>query len=91
MTTPYKTIYSLCWNYSISLIIESIIDNFAVDEMYYKYKDIQNNLCEKYNLTKSDTYFIATSEALFYKKRRRKGNTARLCLTTVMGVVNEKE
>lgn len=73
-----------CWNYNISKIIESIIDNFDVDSMYEKFKSTQLELCDKYNIIPSDTYFIATSFDEYYKIRRRKGNEARLCLTPLI-------
>ena len=73
-----------CWNYATTLIIESIIDNFTPDFMYNQFKETQQMLCNKYDLTPSDVYFIATSEDEYYTIRRRIGNTARLCLTPLI-------
>lgn len=73
-----------CWNYANSLIIEKIIDNFSIDDMYNHFKLTQTELCNKYNLIPSDTYFIATSKDDYYAIRRRKGDDARLCLTPLI-------
>lgn len=73
-----------CWNYSIPLIIEKIIDKYSVADMYTKFKSTQTELCEQYDLQPSDTYFIATSDDTYYTKQRRKGKDARLCLTPLV-------
>lgn len=73
-----------CWNYSIPAIVEAIIDNFQPDSMYNHFRNTQIELCNKYNITPSDTYFIATSTDEYYEVRRRKGNEARLCLTPLI-------
>jgi len=86
--TPHPTLEPLkqveCWNYNMVKIIESIIDNFSVDYMYNQFKQTQLDLCNKYNLTPSDTYFIATSKDFYYQSRRRQGKEARLCLTPLV-------
>ena len=61
------------------LLNESLLNN----EMYNKYKGIQKEVCDKYDLIPSDTYFVATSTDPFYKKLRRNENTARLCITGI--------
>jgi len=73
-----------CWNYSIPRIIETVIDNFEPDSMYNHFRSTQLDLCNKYNITPSDTYFIATSTDDYYEVRRRKGKEARLCLTPLI-------
>ena len=84
---PHPTLEPLnnveCFNYSSSKIMEAMMNNFTVDEMYNKYKDTQKEICDKYDLTPSDTYFVATSTDPFYKKLRRNENTARLCITGI--------
>lgn len=85
---PHPTLEPLkqveCWNYNMVKIIESIIDNFSVDYMYNQFKQTQLDLCNKYILTPSDTYFIATSKDFYYQSRRRQGKEARLCLTPLV-------
>ena len=84
---PHPTLEPLnsveCFNYASSKIMEAMMDNFTVDEMYNKYKGIQKEVCDKYDLIPSDTYFVATSTDPFYKKLRRNENTARLCITGI--------
>lgn len=84
---PHKSLHPLskveCFNYSSAQIMLAMMNNFAVDEMYYLYKDQQDKICDKYSLTPSDTYFIGTSTDPYYISRRRKANIARLCLTGV--------
>ena len=84
---PHPTLEPLnsveCFNYASSKIMKAMMNNFTVDEMYNKYKDIQKEVCDKYDLIPSDTYFVATSTDPFYKKLRRNENTARLCITGI--------
>lgn len=70
-----------CYNYSTAPIINMIMNKFALDEMYNLYKDRQKKICEIYDLKSSDTYFIATTDNVYYKRRRRVNNIARVCLT----------
>ena len=85
---PHKSLHPLkkveCFNYSSALIINTIIDNFTIDEMYNRYKNRQKQICDLYDLKPSDTYFIATTENPSYKKFRRKKKTARVCLTPLL-------
>ena len=85
---PHKTLHPLkkveCFNYSSALIMETIIENFTIDEMFNKYRRKQIQICESYDLIPSDTYFIATTEDSYFKKLRRKDNTARICLTPLL-------
>jgi hypothetical protein len=76
---PLKTVE--CYNYTSIHIINKLIVAFAVDQMYNSYIDNQQSVCLNYNLVPSDTYFIVTSEDPYYTKRRRRGLTARLCIT----------
>ncbi len=84
---PHKSLHPLskveCFNYSAAPIMLAMMKNFSVDEMYYLYQDEQDRICDKYDLKPSDTYFIGTSTDPFYKKRRRVGDIARLCLTGI--------
>ena len=84
---PHSTLQPLkeveCYNYATAPIIESIMNKFRVDEMYYRYIDKQKEVCKSFGLTPSDTYFIATSTDQYYKRLRRVGEIARLCLTGV--------
>jgi len=92
---PHPTFHPMkqveCWDYTTPLIIESIIERFSVDEMFEKYSETQKTLCEENHLIPSDSYFIATSEDPYYRIRRRKGETARLCMTSLSEKTNEKE
>ena len=76
---PLKTVE--CYNYLSINIINELINNFYVTQMYDDYKEEQTLLCDKHSLTLSDVYFIANSTDPYYEKRRRSGDTARLCLT----------
>lgn len=73
-----------CYNYTSIHIINKLISNFTVDQMYNNGSKYQHKLCDTHNLTPSDTYFIANSEDPYYKKRRRNKITARLCLTEMV-------
>jgi len=75
------------YNYFANDVSESIINNFDIDYIHSKlYKD-QLDICSQLNLTPSDSVWLATTQDDEYKKFRRQGNTARICLA---GVYNEK-
>lgn len=84
---PHPTLHPLkkveCYNYSAAPIMSMIMDKFNVNTMYNIYLNDQTRVCEQYDLTPSDTYFIGTSTDVYYKKQRRVDGIARLCLTEV--------
>jgi len=85
---PHKTLQPLkeveCYNYNAAPIIEMVMNNYTVDEMYNRYKDKQIEICTDHELTPSDTFFIATTKDSYYKRLRRKKDKARICLTPLL-------
>lgn len=84
---PHPTLHPLkkveCFNYSAAIIMKAIMNKFTVDEMYHRYKETQKQICWKYDLNPSDTYFIGTSTDDYYQTRRRYRDIARLCITGI--------
>ena len=66
----------------------AVLSNFKIDDIYNLYKPKQLEICEEYNLTPSDCFFIANSTDEEYAVRRRQGNLARLDLSYIMNAQN---
>ena len=85
---PHKSLHLLKefenWNYTGVCIIKQIMKNFAVDEMWNRYRDKQLQICNLLDVTPADCFYIATTRDPFYQRRRRMqwNDTARLCLTS---------
>jgi hypothetical protein len=75
------------YNYYAWQVAEKIINNYDIDFVYNTYQKQQKNVCDKLNITASDSVWIATSENPIYSKFRRDDKVARLCLA---GVYNEE-
>ena len=73
------------WNYGVVKTIEIVMKNFAVDEMWNKHKEKQIEICNDYNFTVSDCFFLATTKDPFYRRRRRMkaDDTARVCTSVL--------
>lgn len=71
------------YNYFAHEVAETIISNFDIDHVHNRLKDQQSQICNKLDLNKSDSVWLATSESIEYFKFRRKDNTARICLAGV--------
>lgn len=90
---PHKSLHPLKqfenWNYSGVRTIQMLMEKFAVDEMWNRFKDKQNSICRKYNFKPSDVFFLATTKDLYYKRRRRMkwNDDARICITPLMEFV----
>ena len=74
------------WNYSGVRTINLIIKNFAVDEMWNKYRKQQIEICNEYDFKPSDCFFLATTRDPYYTRRRRMqwNDTARVCITPLI-------
>lgn len=73
----YKNNY---YNYYSTAVAEEIIKNFPIDYIHKKFFVQQTKICNQFNLTPSDSVFLATSTDEKYKDYIRK-DVARLCLT----------
>ena len=73
------------WNYIGVKIIDLLISNFAVDEMWNRHKDEQFKICKDYNIKPADCFYMATSRHEDYKNHRlmRWNDTARICITSL--------
>ncbi len=71
------------WNYSGVETMKLIMQKFAVDEMWNRYRDKQLKICEEYNFQPSAVFYLATTKDPYYKRRRRMrwNNDARICIT----------
>ena len=82
---PHHTLHRLKeyenWNYGGVKTMQLIMNNFAIDSMFNKYRKMQLDVCTKYDLTPSDVFYLATTKDKYYIRRRRGGNLARICLT----------
>ena len=84
---PHPTLHRLKeyenWNYGGVRTMQLIMDNFAIDEMYNRYRDKQLQICEQYNFIPSDVFYLATTYDRYYMRQRRMkwNDTARICLT----------
>lgn len=84
---PHPTLHKLKeyenWNYSGVRTMQMLMNNFAVDSMYNRYKDMQLAICKEYNFTPSDCFYLATTHDRYYTRRRRMrwNDSARICLT----------
>jgi hypothetical protein len=72
------------YNYFAHQAAEAVIANFPIDYIYRKFKSSQSELCEHYNITPSDSIWLATSLAEEYVDFRRYGDVARLSLCGLM-------
>jgi hypothetical protein len=86
--TPHKSLDVMKnvegWNYTSVETAIAIVENYAVDTVASAYKPVQQRLCEQYNFTPSDCFFIAKTEDKRFRLRRRQGNVARLDLSSLM-------
>ena len=73
------------WNYTGVRTMQLIMKNFAVDEMWNRYRPKQLEICEKLELKPSDCFYMATSRDPFWTRRRRMrwNDTARICITSL--------
>ena len=87
---PHATLHRLKefenWNYNSVKTISLIMDNFAVDDMWNRYRQQQLKICEQYNFVASDCFFLATTKDPYYTRRRRMkwNNNARICITPLI-------
>jgi len=88
---PHPTLHRLKeyenWNYGGVKTMQLIMNNFAIDSMFNKYRKMQLDVCTKYDLTPSDVFYLATTKDKYYIRRRRGGNLARICLTPLFNDV----
>ena len=86
---PHATLHLLKefenWNYTGVRSMQLIMKNFAVDEMWNRYRDKQVQICKDYDITPSNCFYIATSRDKFWSRRRRMSwnDTARICITSL--------
>lgn len=71
------------YNYYANKISEKVIQSFSIDHIHNRLNNKQIEICEKLNLTPSDSVWLATTNDIEYQKFRRHNNTARLCLSGV--------
>lgn len=71
------------YNYYAHNVSETIIKNFDIDYIHTQLYETQVDVCSRLDLTPSDSVWLATTTDPFYKKFRRSGNIARLCLAGV--------
>ena len=76
------------YNYYANMIAEKVISNFDIDFVYKSLYNKQTEICTELDIVPSDSVWLATSTKEMYKKFRRSGDTARLCLA---GIYNEQE
>jgi len=76
------------YNYFANKVSEAIIKNFDVDFVYNLLNNKQKTICKELEIVPSDSVWLATSTREEYKKFRRSGTTARLCLS---GIYNEQK
>ena len=88
---PHPTLHRLKeyenWNYGGVRTMQLIMNNFAVDEMWNRYRSKQLEICKEYGFEPSDVFYLATTHDRYYTRQRRmKWNTAaRICLTPLFG------
>ena len=68
------------YNYHARNVSEKIISSFALDHVYNRLRDQQEDISSKLELQPSDSVWLATTTHDDYQKFRRKDNVARLCL-----------
>jgi hypothetical protein len=68
------------YNYASMNVADKIMDNFAVDYIYNKFRPTQLEICEENDLNPSDCVFLATSTDSKYDHYKRGDGTNRLCL-----------
>lgn len=71
------------YNYFSHKIAELVIENFTIDYVYDRMKNIQLEVCQKMSLTPSDCVWLATSDDNVYDEFKR-ADTNRLCITEFM-------
>ena len=87
---PHATLHRLKefenWNYNSVKTLSLIMDKFAVDDMWNRYRQQQLKICEQYNFVASDCFFLATTKDPYYTRRRRMkwNNNARICITPLI-------
>ena len=76
-----------CWSYNGVQLISQIINVIPVDGMWKKYRKRQLEICEQFDFTPSDCYFLATTKDPYYEERRRMkwNDDARICITPLLG------
>lgn len=81
------------WNYIGVKIIDLLISNFTVDEMWNKHKDTQIKICNDYDIKPADCFYMATSRREDYKNYRlmRWNDTARICITSLFDKYIKKQ
>ena len=72
------------YNYYAHNVAETIISNFDIDFVYKMLYNKQKDICNKLNLTPSDSVWIATSQELEYEKFRRLEDIARICIAPLL-------
>lgn len=86
--SPDKKLDSLIYsakyyNYFAHNIAETIISNFDINYVHNSLYKKQLQVCNELDLTPSDSVWIATTTDDDYKKFRRQGNVARICLSGI--------
>lgn len=75
-----------CFDYAKTEIIHRIISQYSIDSQHARMHSEQQRVCAEWNLSASDTFFIANSTDPVYAERRRLGDSARLCITELLKV-----
>ena len=84
---PHPTLHRLKefenWNYGGVKTMQLMMDNFAVDTMWNRYRSKQIEICEEYGFEPSDCFYLATTHDKYYTRQRRMkwNDAARICLT----------
>ena len=87
---PHKSLHTLKqfenWNYGGPKIMELIMSNYKVDDMWKTHRAWQLAMCKEYSLIPSDCFFLATTKDNYYRRRRRMkwNDDARICITPLI-------
>lgn len=77
------------YNYIAHNAAEEIIKTFNINYVYDRLNNLQYKICDKLDLTPSDSVWLATSNNPIYNKFKRTNNINRISLSPLMAEYNE--
>ena len=77
------------FNHAIIDVFKQVTLNSSVFAKKEQYAELQNQICEKFNLTPSDSYLVGTTNDEQWDRFKRENGVNRVCLTPAYERIND--
>ena len=79
------------FNHAMIDVFNAVTSNSSVFSKKEEYKDLQKQICKKFDLNASDSYIVATTRDEQWDRFKRENGINRICLTSAYEEVNKSQ